>query len=163
MADALSRQPDYALGVEQPKTNILIEDGNEIQYNTKAVLATAITINETGFHQRMVQATRKDKTLMTAIQNREAIDQNGLAVWNRSILVPRTMITEIIKEHHNPPIQGHQGIDRTIEKIQQQYYFPQIRRLITNYIEQYNSCNRNKPINHRPYRKIQLPETPQTP
>jgi hypothetical protein len=163
MADALSRRPDYALGVEQPKTNILIEDGNEIRYNTKAVLATAITVNGTGFHQRMIQATRKDKTLMTAIQNREAIDQNGLAVWNGSILVPRAMITEIIKEHHDPPMQGHQGIDRTMEKIQRQYYFPQMRRLITDYIGQCNSCNRNKPINHRPYGKMQLPETPQTP
>jgi hypothetical protein len=30
MVDALSRRPDYALGVEQPKTNILIKDRNEI-------------------------------------------------------------------------------------------------------------------------------------
>lgn len=163
MADALSRRPDYAIGMEQPKTNILVEDGNEIRYNTKAVLAAAITVNETGFHQRMVQATRKDKILMTAIANKEAIEQNGLAVWNGSILVPASMVTEIIKEHHDPPMQGHQGIDRTMEKIQRQYYFPQMRKRVNGYISMCDSCNRNKPINHRPYGKMQLPETPKKP
>ena len=50
MADALSKRTNYAIGMEQPKTNILVEDKDGIQYNTKAVLAAAITINETGFH-----------------------------------------------------------------------------------------------------------------
>jgi hypothetical protein len=163
IADALSRRPDYAIGLEQPKTNILKEDEDGIRYNTKAVLAATITVNETGFHQRMVQATRKDKTLMTAVQNREAALKDGLAVWNGSILVPREMITEIIKEHHDPPLQGHQGIDRTMEKIQRRYYFPAMRRFVTDYIAKCDSCNRNKPINHRPYGKMTLPEIPRKP
>ena len=163
IADALSRRQDYAIGLEQPKTNILIEDKDGIRYNNKAVLAAAITVNETGFHQRMMQATQKDKTLVTALANKEATRQNGLAVWNGSILVPQTMITEIIKEHHDPPLQGHQGIDRTMEKIQRQYYFPNMRKRIMEYISKCDSCNRNKPINHRPYGKMQLPNIPKEP
>jgi hypothetical protein len=108
----------------------------------------------------MVQATRKDKTLIIAIANKEAIQHNGLAVWYGSILVPGTMITVIIKEHHDPPMQGYEGIDKTMEKIQRQYYFLTMRRLAMEYTNQCNSCNRNKPINHRPYGKIHLPEIP---
>jgi hypothetical protein len=66
----------------------------------------------------MKHATRQDKIIIIAIQNKEAIQQNGLAIWNRSILVLRTMIIEIIKEHYNLSLQGHQGIDRIMEKIQ---------------------------------------------
>lgn len=118
MADTLSRRLDYAIGIEQPRTNILVKEKDGIRYNTKAVLTTEITVNRTGFHQQMVQAIKKDKTLMIAITTKEAIQQNGLAVWNGSILVPREMIKEIIKEHHNLPMQGHQGIiNRTMEKI----------------------------------------------
>jgi hypothetical protein len=163
IADALSRRPDYAIGLEQPKTNILKEDKDGIRYNNKAVLAAAITVNETGFHQRMIQETKKDKTLMTAIMNKEATQQNGLALWNGSILVPTAMVTEIIKRHHDPPLQGHQGIDKTMEKIQRQYYFPQMRKRVHGYISMCDSCNRNKPINHQPYGKMQLPETPDAP
>jgi transposase InsO family protein len=163
MADALSRRPDYAIGMEQPKTNILIEDKGKLRYNNKAVLAATITINESGFHQRLIEATKRDKNIMTALHNGEATNHNGLALWQGSILVPPTMIHEIIKEHHDPPTEGYQGIERTIEKIQRLYYFPQMRRLVTNYISQCDSCNRNKPINHQPYGKMITPETPQQP
>jgi hypothetical protein len=96
----------------------------------------------------MKHTTGQDKIIINAIQNREVIQQNRLVIWNRSILVPRIIIIEIIKEHHNLPLQGHQGINQTMEKIQQQYYFPNMRRLIIEYINKCDSCNRNKPINH---------------
>lgn len=160
IADALSRRPDYAIGLEQPKTNILREDEDGIRYNTQAVLATTITIKEEKFHAKMAKATREDKVLSTALTNQEANKVKELAVWKGSILVPTTMIKEVIQMHHDPPAEGHQGIERTIEKIQRQYYFPQMRKLVGEYIGQCDSCNRNKPINHKPYGKMNVPRTP---
>jgi hypothetical protein len=111
MADALSRRPDYAIGIEPPKTNLLIEHEDGLRYNTNAVLAATITVEEPEFHHRLRTATAKDKMIMTAVQCGEVTQDQGLAVWNGSILVPTTMIQEIIREHHNPPYQGHQGTE----------------------------------------------------
>ena len=160
IADALSRRPDYAIGLEQPRTNILVKDDDGIRYNTQAILAMTITVESGDFHEKFVKATERDKVLSTALQNHEAIRENGLAIWRGSILVPAVMITEIIQMHHDLPTEGHPGIERTIEKIQRNYYFPRMRKLVEEYIKKCENCNRNKPINHQPYGKMKIPETP---
>ena len=50
IADALSRQSNYTIRIEQSKINILIKNNEKLCYNTKAVLAITITINKLGFY-----------------------------------------------------------------------------------------------------------------
>jgi hypothetical protein len=44
------------------------------------------------------------------------------------------MRTKIIKQHHDNPIYRHIGIEKTAELISRNYYFPNIRRKVQNYI-----------------------------
>jgi hypothetical protein len=63
-ADALSRQPDYAIGVKQPESNLLQQNGDStIQCNREAVLAAMIIMEDKDFLERLRKATEKDEYL----------------------------------------------------------------------------------------------------
>jgi hypothetical protein len=161
-ADALSRQPDYTIGVKQPESNLLQQnkDGT-IQCNQEAVLAATIVVEDKDFLERLQKAMEKDEYLKQWKNNTtNLVEEQGLILWNGSIMVPQDIVTEVIYLHHNLPTEGHQGIGRTIEKIQQNYFFPKIEQAVRTYINKYNECNRNKPLNHQLYGKMQINETP---
>jgi Integrase zinc binding domain/Chromo (CHRromatin Organisation MOdifier) domain len=54
------------------------------------------------------------------------------------------MEKKIILRYHDNVREGHQGVARTMEKIQRSYYFPGMFRKIKKIIKECDSCNRNK-------------------
>ena len=67
----------------------------------------------------------------------------------------------MISDHHNGPLLGHPGRDKTIELIQQRYQFPNMRKALEDYIRQCTTCAQNKSTRHKPYGKQQQIEAPQ--
>ena len=67
----------------------------------------------------------------------------------------------MISDHHNGPLLGHPGRDKTIELIQQRYQFFNIRKAVEDYIQQYTTCAQNKSTRHKPYVEQQQIEAPQ--
>jgi hypothetical protein len=160
MTDALSRRPDYSIGIEQPRTNILQQDSDRIRYNKKTILATTITVHETDFEKRFKEATEKDNRIQKELHVGTLRMQRGFAIWNDQVMIPATIVNEIIQAHHNPPNRGHQGIKKTLELIQRTYYYPSIAIKVMEYIHQCDECNRNKPSRHKPYGKMNIIEVP---
>jgi len=60
----------------------------------------------------------------------------GTYLWDGLIYVPMELREELIQEHHEEPVHRHQGINRTVERISRDWYFPkidqQLRRLYKN-------------------------------
>lgn len=56
----------------------------------------------------------------------------------------------LYKQYHDNPTAGHQGSDRTLEKICRDFYWPSIREDVTRYVTSCDSCQRNKPRNSQP-------------
>jgi hypothetical protein len=81
-------------------------------------------------------------------------DENGLVYLRNLIYIPNCMRTEIIKQHHNNPMHGYMGTEKTAELISRNYYFPNMRRKVQSYIQQCKTCIRDKPARHQPYRKL---------
>ena len=54
------------------------------------------------------------------------LGEDGLLQFNKEhICVPKGLIrTQILFDHHDAPIVGHQGIERTYEAIQRLFYWP---------------------------------------
>ena len=48
--------------------------------------------------------------------------------------VPEKDQRKVISDHHNGPLLGHPGRDKTIELIQQRYQFPNMRKAVEDYI-----------------------------
>lgn len=53
----------------------------------------------------------------------------------------------VIKEFHENPLGGHQGIARTYQRISQQYHWKGMRQMIKNYILSCATCQLNKTTN----------------
>ncbi|VVC31225.1 Zinc finger, H2C2-type, histone UAS binding [Cinara cedri] len=67
-------------------------------------------------------------------------------------VVDREPLTEdeqqrIIREFHENPLGGHQGIARTHQRISQQYHWKGMRQMIKNYILSCATCQFNKTTN----------------
>jgi hypothetical protein len=57
----------------------------------------------------------------------------------------------IIRAHHDPPVYGHPGINRSIQLTSRHYWWPKIRQDVHDYVKGCTDCQRNK-INTHPIR-----------
>ncbi len=69
--------------------------------------------------------------------------------------VPEIVRTELISRHHDDPLAGHFGIDKTTELIAQKYYWPTLRRNVKAYVTGCNICLASKSVRHKPYGDLQ--------
>ena len=61
------------------------------------------------------------------------------------MLVPESLKEEILKFYHDVPTAGHLGIDKTLEKIKQHFYWPSMKDYVTKYCNSCDSCAARKP------------------
>ena len=74
------------------------------------------------------------------------------------------MEKKIISRYHDDVKEGHQGLARTMEKIQRDFYIPGLTRKIKKYIDKCEECQTNKHDNRRPFGKMTIEkETPTRP
>jgi len=57
---------------------------------------------------------------------------------------------KLLQDHHDAPIAGHYGIERTLGRLKRLYWWPSIRADVTRYVTSCEACQRNKPRNKAP-------------
>ena len=72
------------------------------------------------------------------------------------LFVPEAIQIEIISRHHNDPLAGHFGIDKTKDLVSRKYYWPSLRRDIEAYIKGYSICLGSKAVRYKPYGDLQF-------
>ena len=77
------------------------------------------------------------------------LDSNGIlykrkANGKHQLIVPETLISEVIKENHDPVYISHPGAKITYDLISLRYWWPGMRKYITEYIKNCDSCQRRK-------------------
>jgi hypothetical protein len=50
----------------------------------------------------------------------------------------------LIQAHHDPPVHGHPGINKTIQIVEQSYWWPQMHKDITDYVQGCADCQHHK-------------------
>ena len=68
---------------------------------------------------------------------------------------------ECIRQNHDDPTKGHPGITKTVELIQRNFMFPQMRQKVTQYIKKCQQCQQNKAERHAKYGHIQFVNPPE--
>ena len=103
---------------------------------------------------------KKDKLIQEMLE--ESINNDKITTSNNRIIfmhnliyIPKSMRQEIIGMHHNSPVHGHIGTEKTAEQIARNYYFPNLIRNIQHYIKNCEICIRDKAARHQPYGKMQ--------
>ncbi len=69
--------------------------------------------------------------------------------------VPKVIRSELISRHHDDPLAGHFGIEKTRELIARKYYWPTLRRDVEAYIKGCDVCLASKAVRHKPYEDLQ--------
>ena len=85
---------------------------------------------------------------------------NMLAITND---VPEESQEAIIRQHHDDPVHGHPGIKRTMELIQRNYSFKNMKEKVTQYVKKCTDCQKNKHATHARYGEQQAMDIPTTP
>ena len=163
-ADALSRRPDYEIGTKAAEPAVLRQNSDgTISYN-KQILAATVELKDDEFLQQIKDALEKD-TINQLVEKGGKLtkDEDGLLHMHGLIYVPAKLRNEVIKRHHDDVTHGHPGVEKTIEQISRNYYFPNMWRKVRFYIRVCETCQRNKPARHAPYGEMQLSETPDKP
>ena len=83
-----------------------------------------------------------DKPEVATLQNINVLERQP---------VPKEDREKVISKHHNGPLLGHPGQDKTIELIQRKYTFSKMREAVEKYIQKCTTCVKNKPARHKPY------------
>ena len=74
----------------------------------------------------------------------------------RKVYVPKDDIlrAEIIRLHHDTPVEGHGEQWKTVELVTQNFWWPGVTKEIKQYIERCNFCQRNKNHIEQPTGKL---------
>ena len=70
--------------------------------------------------------------------------------------LPGIIQTEPISCHHNDPLAGHFGINKSKELIGRKYYWPRFKKDDEAYIRGCVICLHLKVVRHKPYTDLQL-------
>ncbi|XP_072943325.1 uncharacterized protein [Epargyreus clarus] len=73
------------------------------------------------------------------------------------LVVPESLRKQVMLECHDSPTSGHGGIERTLHRIAERFYFPGMRRYVTEYLKTCVECQRYKPSNVKPAGLLQTP------
>ncbi|GBP68446.1 Gypsy retrotransposon integrase-like protein 1 [Eumeta japonica] len=73
------------------------------------------------------------------------------------LVVPENRRKQVMVECHDSATAGHGGINKTLHRISQQFYFPGMRRYVINYLKTCVECQRYKPDNLKPMGLLQTP------
>ena len=82
----------------------------------------------------------------------------------RRLYIPDSNILrmEIIQKHHDSPVAGHPGYEKTIELLQCNYWWPGMATLVKEYIARCDTCQRFKGSNQAPAGLLQPLPIPNT-
>jgi hypothetical protein len=84
-------------------------------------------------------------------------DNTGLVYFYGLIYVPRDLQDKVIKLHHDTPLYGYMGAEKTMEYVSQNYYFPNIRKRVERYVQNCTTCQQDKPARYLLYGNLQSP------
>ncbi|CAF3452769.1 unnamed protein product, partial [Rotaria socialis] len=76
------------------------------------------------------------------------------------IYVPSKLIPEILQSHHDHPLSGHFGVERTWFLLKNKYNWPHMRTMITSYIKSCEKCSKYSVDRHKPSGFLQPIEPP---
>lgn len=117
----------------------------------------------TDFHDRLHSAYKDDEYLRKPPTFLQCGD-DGLWRRDQLIYVPNrsNLREDLIQEHHVPIIAGHQGVDKVLDALSRNFWWPAMRTSVNAFIAACEECQRNKPNNHSPAGLLQPLPTPTT-
>lgn len=71
--------------------------------------------------------------------------------WTWKLVVPSKDRSEVLRECHDDPKSAHLGIQKTIDRVLDRYYWPGMSKDIKAYVKNCQTCHMSKSSNVKPY------------
>jgi RNase H-like domain found in reverse transcriptase/Integrase zinc binding domain/Chromo (CHRromatin Organisation MOdifier) domain len=149
-ADALSRPPGVDTGKDDNQQMVMLPEPIFIHVfdaDSDGSLEHTITVIQNAHYTLMKE--------WEGIFPIERVDTPHTPFWrdtksHRLVIPPdQGLKRELMHSWHDGPFSGHPGRDKTIRKINREYFWPGARAWITEYIKGCATCQQNKNLTHR--------------
>jgi hypothetical protein len=162
VADALSRQTieniidSTILGYETENNYVIKNIKNDnIEYITNiAEINIKKEQNEDEFCKNMIDILKgKEVTPLLKRKSRQFTIQDDTLYFkkfskfkglSKLLVIPNTLIHQILESYHSSPNSGHIGISRLVRKIQEKYFWTTLTKDTIKFVKSCHSCQINK-------------------
>jgi len=161
-ADSLSRRPDWEVGVEKDN-----EDQRLVKLEWLEVRKTEtveIIVEGVDLLEEVRKSKVKDDEVVKAVEemkragvkmlrDEEWREVDGIMYKERKVYVPKDnkLRAEIIRLHHDTPVEGHGGQWKMVELVTQNFWWPGITKEVKQYVD---TCQHNKNHTEQPVGKL---------
>jgi len=154
-ADSLSRRPDWEVGVERDN-----EDETMIKPEWLEVRKTEVVeiiVDGVNLLEKVKGSKVKDDEVVKAVEemkragvkmlrDEEWREVDSVMYKEGKVYVPKDekLRAEIIRLHHDTPIEGHGGQWKTVELVTRNFWWPGVTKEVKRYVEGCDACQQNK-------------------
>ena len=79
----------------------------------------------------------------------------GVLHYNGKPYIPETLRADLLKKNHDDLLEGYFGVEKTLEFLSREYYWPKKRADIEKYLQGCDICMSIKAQRHKPYSSMQ--------
>ena len=111
----------------------------------------------------LLQATDYILVDNVLFHSRVAKSKRNKIMDNLQIVIPEEMIDTVLKVVHDSPLGGHCGINNTLDRAKEHFFFPRMGKIISEYVQTCHTCQIRKVSNMKTKQKIVSFPTPAEP
>ena len=140
-ADALSRRPDYDMG-EKDNDNVVV-----LPSQVFIKLASEESIEEIDTCSKINMSNLENEETIRRWANTYQLHQENKNWWKEDALVVASnnnLKRGVISAFHDPPYRGHPGIGNTLTLLKQNYWWPNLKKDIEEYVKGCAACQATK-------------------
>ena len=164
-ADSLSRRPDWEIKVKRDNENetLVKPEWLEVQ-RTEGV---EVIIEGVDLLEKVRQLRVKDNEVIKVVEemkqtgvkmlkDKKQQEVDGIMYKEEKVYVPKDdkLRAEIIRLYYNIPVEEHGGQQKTVELVTRNFWWPGVTKEVKQYVEECNSCQRNKNHIEQPADKL---------
>ncbi|KAH0607133.1 uncharacterized protein H6S33_003121 [Morchella sextelata] len=175
--DVLSRRWDHRLGeggeTLQPEPQIFFRPG-QLVLDPAKLAAVRVNQLQNTFLERLYTAAKEDSFWQelhrSLVERKPNLDQNlsvknGLIFYKNRWYIPKDkkLQMEILSDTHDSKVAGHFGQFKTLERVKNNFFWPNMDKDVEEYVRSCDSCQRNKTSRHKKFGMLQPLEIPYRP
>lgn len=159
LADALSRRPHDSDNIPQLPSPIVPIDITSSSSSTglhpiAELLVLSSSTIRSSLHKEIIKSYQSDPITKSLLLSPSPLItvKDGLLYKKGKIIIPndKTLIEKIISSFHDNPLSAHNGITKTTSIIQRNYIFPNLNKLVKEYVKTCLVCQTCKSESKKP-------------
>jgi Integrase zinc binding domain len=146
--DPLSRRPDFDTGENDNKQVVVLPS------QLFATISNLTIAELSNLEDRLLQAQLDRPTEISTWQKPNGLIHSATRLWMKQgcivVVANDALRREVVANHHDHIIARRPGISKTLYAIEQEYWWPDMKKFITQYIKGCPRCQETKSLTTKP-------------